>query len=735
MTENIRLLHVDDEPNFSAVAARFLERQDPRFTVETAASAEEGLRLLGEQDIDCIVSDYDMPGRDGIEFLEDVREEYPGLPFVLFTGKGSEAVASEAVSAGVTDYLQKQSGAEQYELLANRILNAVEKQRAQRNYRELFEKSAVGVTIVDPETKTIIDANSRFAQILGRDVEEVVGVHPAALSPDEPSFDRARGDRLLAQTIEEGPRTFEWLHQRSDGQNVWAEVTLNPTTITGQQRILGIVREITGRKERERELRETERRYQAIFNDPNILVALLDVDGTVLDVNQTAMEYVEAPREDVLGELFWETEWWNDDTRSHIRQHVERAAGGEYVEYEANLTKPDGEPYSVTGVIRPVIEREDGEERVVSLFVSAKDVTERKERERQLRNEREFVERALDSLSDLFYVVKRDGTLCRWNDQVAAVTGYTDEEIAEMDAVDFFPADQRDRVAAAIEEVFATGRASVEAELVTADGMRIPHEFTGALLTDSEPDEAGFAGAGRDIRERVRQERRLRRERDQLDEFASVVSHDLRNPLSVAEGRLELAREECETEHLDVAGETLDRMEGIIDDVLWLAREGRAIEDLEPVTVEDVVENAWLIVADDIEDAKLEYAGDTDRRVEADRDRFQRLLENLFRNAVEHGSTNNRTGSDDAVEHGGPDVTVRVEVTPTGIAVEDDGPGIPPEERHRVFDAGYSTADDGTGFGLRIVEKIAEAHRWDIHVTEGVEGGARFEITDVTFVE
>ena len=112
--DTVRILHVDDELSFADLAATFLQREDDRFRVETETSASEGLGRLADEQFDCVISDYNMPGRDGIEFLRAVRDEYPDLPFVLFTGRGSEEVASRAISAGVTDYLQKGSGTEQY---------------------------------------------------------------------------------------------------------------------------------------------------------------------------------------------------------------------------------------------------------------------------------------------------------------------------------------------------------------------------------------------------------------------------------------------------------------------------------------------------------------------------------------------------------------------------------------------------------------------------------------------
>jgi PAS domain S-box-containing protein len=137
LPETVRILHVDDEPDLAELTAEILERHDERLSVETATDAREGLDHLSGETFDCIVSDYDMPEMDGLEFLETVRKEYDDLPFILYTGKGSEEVASEAIARGVTDYLQKKPGSEQYELLANRILNAVQQQQATRHATNL----------------------------------------------------------------------------------------------------------------------------------------------------------------------------------------------------------------------------------------------------------------------------------------------------------------------------------------------------------------------------------------------------------------------------------------------------------------------------------------------------------------------------------------------------------------------------------------------------------------------
>lgn len=212
--------------------------------------------------------------------------------------------------------------------------------------------------------------------------------------------------------------------------------------------------------------------------------------------------------------------------------------------------------------------------------------------------------------------------------------------------------------------------------------------------------------------ERERINERLVRQNDRLEQFASIVSHDLRNPLSIATMYLERADAECDSEHLAEVAHAHDRMEALITDLLTLAREGKTVADTEELRLSAVAEAAWTNVATD--GAELRVGDDAVLR--ADEGRLRRALENLFRNAVEHGEE---------------DVTVRVGRLAGGFYVEDDGPGIPDGDRGTVFEAGYSTREEGTGFGLAIVQRIVDAHDWTITVTDGGEGGARFEVAGV----
>jgi signal transduction histidine kinase len=218
-----------------------------------------------------------------------------------------------------------------------------------------------------------------------------------------------------------------------------------------------------------------------------------------------------------------------------------------------------------------------------------------------------------------------------------------------------------------------------------------------------------------------------------VDRLARVISHDLRNPLDVADAHLQAARETGDAEHFEQLAAAHDRMARIIQDVLTLARGEDALNPEPDVAIEAVARDAWATV--DTGAATLSVTDDAPR-LTADPDRLQRLFENLFRNSVEHGSTSSRPQADDSVEHGSTrnrtqtddSLTVTVGRDDEGFFIGDNGVGIPAADRQQVFDSGYVSGDSGggTGLGLTIVEEIADAHDWRIELTESDGGGARF---------
>ena len=321
-----------------------------------------------------------------------------------------------------------------------------------------------------------------------------------------------------------------------------------------------------------------------------------------------------------------------------------------------------------------------------------------------------FLDDVLDSMGEALLVVSPGGGI----------------EEANPAATELFARDRDDLVGRQVDDLFSTGtrpfddgeaslRTAGEATAVTTDGETVPVLFSAAHLSSEGPRGRRVVCVVRDITRRKRRETELQRQNDRLEEFASVVSHDLRNPLAVVQGNLDLARETGDPDHFRTAERALDRIERLVDGLLGLARQGRTVGDARSVPLARVVDGAWRTV--ETPAATLRRDGELGT-VCGDEDRLRQAFENLFRNAVTHG---------------GSEVTVTVGrlADDRGFYLEDDGPGVPAEDRDEVFSYGYSTDESGTGFGLAIVRTIVEAHGWDVSLADRDAGGARFEIRTV----
>lgn len=226
----------------------------------------------------------------------------------------------------------------------------------------------------------------------------------------------------------------------------------------------------------------------------------------------------------------------------------------------------------------------------------------------------------------------------------------------------------------------------------------------------------------------------LQNQNEQLEAFADVVSHDLRNPLQIATGRLELLESSVpadEQDHVEEIRTSLERMETIVESMLTLARRGNDTGTFTPTSVGNVAAEAWAVI--DAPDATFVNSA-ADATILADEDQLQTIFENLFRNAVEHGSTGESAGGETERALTGA-IEIEVSAIEDGFVVEDDGTGVPPEKRERVLERGYSSDDGGTGLGLDIVLTVVDAHGWDITLEESDSGGTRFQVTGVTHVE
>jgi PAS domain S-box-containing protein len=362
----------------------------------------------------------------------------------------------------------------------------------------------------------------------------------------------------------------------------------------------------------------------------------------------------------------------------------------------------------------------------------------RRHRERAaLERVRERYELAGRSVSDVVWEHDLSDGAVRWGAGVAETLGHDRDGEYDRDwwLERVHPRD-RETVRAAWEAVAAGERERFECRyrFRRADGS-YAQVVDGGEAVHEDGAAVRLVGALRDVSERLAWTAELERRNEQLDEFATVVSHDLRNPLNVARGRVELGRETGDLDHLDDAVDALDRMSDLIEDLLALARKGRAVDEPEPIALDGVAEAAWdTVPTPEGTDARLVL--EAHGPVLADPDRLKQLLENLFGNAVEHGAMGCGTGpgADDDTDDEST-LTVRVgRIDDEGFYVADDGPGIPTDECETVFDLGYTDAETGDGVGLAIVDEIATAHGWTVRATESDAGGARFEICGVSLL-
>ncbi|TYT62688.1 hybrid sensor histidine kinase/response regulator [Natrialba swarupiae] len=610
--ENVDVLCVDDDPSSARLTQAYLERRHHEFDVRIEHQTADALERLETDRFDCVVSDYDMPEMNGLEFLNMVRDSFGEIPFILFTGKGSEEIASEAISAGVTDYLRKETGKHQYDVLANHVRNAVESNRRRR-------------------------------------------------------------------TLERSRALFE-------------------TT----------------------------------FDDPDRLIAVLDPDGTVRRANRRLSTFVGVETDDLVGHRYWELPWPRafEAAAPDLAEWLERATAGRRTTISFEYSSESGEPVTgeetteslvtehvfVEAVAQPVTI--DGA--VGALVVDVHDASTAVTWEREV----ELKDAAFDAAPVGMTITDpslEDNPIVYANAAFERLTGYPHEEVLGRNCR-FLQGEgtNPEPVDAMREAVDAEEPVTVELTNYRKDGTTFHNEVTIAPIRDADGTVTHFVGFQNDITDRRTAYDRLERERDRLEEFASVLSHDLRNPLTAAMGYGELVREDCSSPFLDDIEAAHEQIERLIDETLALARAGSVVGSLEPVSLSELAVDSWQTV--DSGDGSLEVVDD--EQFLADPGRSRQLFENLFRNSLEHGVDSDGQGD-------GPAVTVTVGPLGDGFFLEDDGPGIAPAERDRVFERGYTTSEEGIGLGLRIVEEIATGHGWTVAVLEGGDGGARFEITGV----
>ena len=469
--------------------------------------------------------------------------------------------------------------------------------------------------------------------------------------------------------------------------------------------------------------------FSGIEPDERINILLVDDDPEVLDLTAT---FLEREREEFAAETFQSV----DDALSHIEESRVDAIVSDY-----DMPDIDGLDF-----LERVRERYDlpfilftgkGSEEIASEAIS-RGVTDYLQKQadvsqysllanrivnavgkhrasKKLERSQEKFSKLVTNSSDVLGIVDENARFRYISPVCKDVLGYEQHELVGSVAFSLMPPEDREH---AMNEFF-TAIENPDVEPVIKHGWEkkngeiIPVETRGTNMFDDDFIN-GFVVNGRDISETKKRQERIKQQNERLTEMHNALSHDIKGPLGVASNSLMLYREDGDEAYLDKVGNALDRIGVLVEQILTMTEHETTPKDTEQVALEEITKRAWAMT--ETESATLEIDGS--REFEADRSRLQQVFENLFRNAIEHSERH---------------VTISVGTYDNGIYVEDDGPGIPENERSKVFTAGCTTKKNNTGHGLKIIEQIVKSHDWNIEIEEGSSGGARFEIAGIDF--
>ncbi|MDR5657711.1 PAS domain S-box protein [Halodesulfurarchaeum sp. HSR-GB] len=628
--------------------------------------------------------------------LEVERERKDGTPVHLSISAAPLRDASDSVTgiiAAGQDITEVKEREQKIRDLNQQL--HTEKQR----YESLFNSIQDAILVANTD-REIINCNPAFEDLFGYELEEIEGKHTKYVYESEEEYE-AMGEAIEGH-IGDPEFTYTVTYETKSGQTFPGETNIfylrNPAgEIAG---FIGVIRDLS-------EVKELTKRLNIVLAGTDSAVWGWDLENNTVHWSDTMEQlfgfYPETFEESI--EAFAEYVH-PEDWEKVVRDFQAAIESDGRVETEFRIRPEDGNQVWVEARGQ-VHESANGNRRMTGIIT---DITDRKKWEEELVQ----YEAAFKKAGDGMTITDDEARILDVNEEATQIYGVEKQKLVGRSMKDFLPDDFD--FEAEWGEIQAAKMKRDEMKIVSADGGVNPVEYT--AKTDIVPGQHLIISrkiTSMEMTKQQKREEKLQRQNERLNEFASVVSHDLRNPLNVAKGRIAIAQEEYDSDQLDTAARSIERSFDLIEDTLTLAQDGQQVSEMQPVDVGSLIETCWK----DFDTANATVAVDLDQTIQADRSRLRQLLENLIRNAVEHG---------------GDDVVVRVGALPDGFYVEDDGPGIPEDERESVFEPGHSNTPDGTGFGLAIVRRIAEAHGWEVHVTEGADGGARFEFRDIEVV-
>lgn len=391
MAERLDIAYVGER--FPERLSGLLAPEETSLSVFAAARADDVLeRVAADGDtFDCVVCEHHLAELDAVDFLDAVSAAGE-VPVVLLTTDGTDSLATAAVAAEITEYVSVGEDGDSWADGVARIVERARERRASRGggepatpYKHLVEQNIAGVYEIRGETFSYV--NPTFAEIFGYGREELVGASPFDLIVER-QHDELRADMAALAEGEVDQVETEFRGRRRDGEAVVVEAHGQLIEREPEPVYLGFVTDVTESKRRER-------RLEAVFDNTYQFTGLLEPDGTVIEVNETALALADLDRGAVVGELAWDVPWFADDeARRTVRAAVEGARAGEQVRDEVRLQGTDRE-LVVDVTVRPVTD-ERGE--VTLLVAEGHDVTGRVERERERRT---IISRVTDAIVEI----------------------------------------------------------------------------------------------------------------------------------------------------------------------------------------------------------------------------------------------------------------------------------------------------------------------------------------------
>ncbi len=609
----------------------------------------------------------------------------------------------------------------------------------------LVRSSPLGIVVTRAADGRILDVNDAFLRLVGYDRAEVLGRTTRELGIwGDPERRTAMTAALAGST---SLRDFELPLVTRSGEVRQILASIEPVELDGTPCLLAHLFDITERRQLEERLKVRERRFHAIFDNTFQFIGLLSTDGTVLEANQTALDFAGLTPEEVIGRPFWELPWWSHsrETQDRLRAVVHQAAQGRFVRYEADLRGPSGAMARIDFSLKPL---RDEAGQVTYLIPEGRDITELRTAEAALKESEERFRNAFELSPIGIALVGLDGRWLEVNHALCEIVGYTQAELRELTFQDITHPDDLEADLALAQRLYAGDIPSYQMEkrYIRKDGETIWVLLTGSLMHAADGTATCALAQVMDITARKRADREIERalelqltansELERLSQaqrnFLSVFTHDFRTPLTCILGYSEVLQE-----HHDLADRTAEfagiiadnarRLNRMVDDLLDLDRleAGRTPIRRQPVDLGSVLREvaAAFRPREATHHIALEIAPDLPY-ITGDRDELLRAVSNLVENAVKYSPAGGQIT-----------LTARRDGDVLHVEVRDVGLGIPASDLESIFDRYARVASDatrrirGSGLGLAIVREIVEAHDGRVWAESTPGAGSTFHIT------